>query len=319
MTLNWIGISVANIQHSFEVLLKSHSRCSSKNCPHDTEIATLHCSIIDFQKASSDWLAGIPDHWQPQTWRPAEVIKEWYIPMYQGTCHIYPSIQVASIFNTYRGYQLIVNKILSIMQKHDWLENRLGPQAPAETIQSVVDSMCYSIPFYLGNRDEPHYITDLDQPKPHFVYPAYYNMQSPPIARKHILPEHIHIKHATAYGAWHSMYPLSLLMGIFGKHAGYDCDCLTRTIRPSQLDWIASQLFRMMKMYTLDQGLGARMDDPEECAQAVRRALRCVYEECLNQSLGFPDDEGSLNVPIRGLDSYLEMPELVVHFKVEQE
>ncbi|KAJ4351474.1 uncharacterized protein N0V89_006817 [Didymosphaeria variabile] len=311
MKLNWIGVSVANIQHSFAVLLNSHPRCSGRQCPHETEITTIYDAILDFQEASSEWLRNVPKHWLPQKWTPSTNMPKTHIPMYQETCEIYPSVQVASVYNTYRGYQLIINKMLSIMQTHSWLQPHMGPQNPSETIQSVVDSMCYSIPFYLGNRDDVHYITDLTQPKPQWVYPAYHNMQDPPIAQEHMLPEDIHMKHATAYGAWHSMYPLSMLLGIFGNHAGYDCDCLTRTIRPGQLAWIGTQLFRMMKMYAIDQGVGVVPENPEECAKTVRRALRSVYQECFNQSLGFPDDEGSLNSPIRGLGSYLKMPDLV--------
>jgi len=194
----------------------------------------------------------------------------------------------------------------------------MGPQNPSETIQLLVDSMCYSIPFYLGNRDSPHYITDFTNPKSQYVYPAYHNMQDPPIAKEHIPREDTHIKHATAYGAWHSMYPLSLSIGLFGKHAGYHCDCLKRTIRPGQLDWIGSQLFRMMRMYAIDEVMGVRADNPEECAKAVRRALRSVYQECFNQSPGFPSDEGGLNIPIRGLKSYLKMPVLAWDSRVEQ-
>ena len=69
----------------------------------------------------------------------------------------------------------------------------------------------------------------------------------------------------------------------------------------------------MMKIYALDNGIGASPENPKECAQAVRRALRSVYQECFNQSVGFPDDEGSLNIPIRGLGSYLKLPESVWH------
>lgn len=311
MKLNWIGISVANIQHSFQVLLKSHAYCSDRQCSHENDITAIYDAILDFQKASSEWSRSIPEYWLPRKWTPSPKMPKAHIPMYQETCEIYPSVQVASVFNTYRSFQLIINKILGIMQTHGWLELHMGPQNPSETIQSVVDSMCYSIPFYLGDRDGALYITDLTNPRSEFAYPAYHNMQDPPIAKEHILSEDLHRKHATAYGAWHSMYPLSLLLGLFGNHAGYDCDCLTRMIRPGQLTWIGSQLFRMMKMYALDEGMGVAPDNPEECANAVRLALRSVYQECFNQSLGFPDDEGSLNVPIRGLDSYLKIPDLV--------
>ncbi|OAG10002.1 uncharacterized protein CC84DRAFT_459194 [Paraphaeosphaeria sporulosa] len=316
MKLNWIGISVANIQHSFQGLLKSHPQCSSERCSHRVDIAMIYAAILDFQKASSEWLNNLPEHWLPQTWTPSPEMPKTHIPMYRETCEVYPSVQVASVFNTYRGFQLIINKILSIMQTHGWLEPHMGPQGVSETIQSVVDSMCYSIPFYLGDRDGTLYITDLTNPRTDIIYPAYYNMKDPPIAKEHILTEEVHRKHATAYGAWHSMYPLSLLLGLFGNHAGYDCDCLQRAIRPGQLIWIGSQLFRTMKMYALDGGMSVAPDNPEECAKAVRRALRFVYQECFNQSLGFPDDEGSLNIPIGGLDSYLKMPELVWGQKV---
>jgi hypothetical protein len=311
MKLNWIGISVANIQYSFEGLLKSHPHCSSEQCSHKTDIAIIYNAILEFQKDASEWIENVPRHWLPQKWTPSAKMPNAHIPMYRDKCEIYPSIQVASIFNTYRGFQLIIYKILSIMQTHGWLEPHMGPQNPSETIQSVVDSICCSIPFYLGNRDDVHYITDLTDAKSPYVYPAYHNMQDPPIAKEHILSEHIHLKHATAYGAWHSMYPLSMLLGLFGDHAGYDCNCLTLSIRSGQLAWLGTQLLRMLKLYALGPDLGIAPDNPEECAKAVRHALRSVYQECFNQSLGFPDDEGSLNIPIRGLDSYLKMPKLV--------
>lgn len=308
MKLSWIGISVANIQYRFDKLLHEHPRCSSGPCLHEAEIATLHEEILEYQKKSSQWLADVPKHWLPNKWVPSIDPPQPPIPMYQSTCEIFPSVQIASVFNTYRGYQLIINKILSIMYTHEWLAPGTGPQDPQDTIQSVVDHMCYSIPFYLGNRFHVQTIVDLTNPKVKDTYPAYHNMRKPPIPKKDILPKEAHLKHVIAYGAWHSMYPLSMLNALFVKHAGYDCDCLTRTIRPDQLRWIASQLFRMMKIYALDRGAGEVPETAEQCAQAVRRALRSVYQECFNQSVGFPDDEGSLNIPIRGLSSYLKLP-----------
>ncbi|KAL5464606.1 hypothetical protein PMIN06_001103 [Paraphaeosphaeria minitans] len=257
MKLNWIGISVANIQHRFQVLLKSHPYCSDKQCSHRADIAMIHAAVLDFQNASSEWLSNLPEHWLPQKWTPSPEISKCHIPMYRKICEVYPSVQVASVFNTYRGFQLIINKILSIMQTHGWLEPHMGPQNPSETIQSVVDSMCYSIPFYLGDRDGTLYITDLTNPKADVAYPAYHNMKDPPIAKEHILIEEVHRKHATAYGAWHSMYPLSLLLGLFGNHAGYDSLPHDEDVR-------------------LGRRHGVEPDNPEECAKAVRRALRSM-------------------------------------------
>lgn len=315
MKLNWIGISVANIQYSFQGLLKSHPRCSDKQCPHKAEINAIHNQILDFRNASSEWLSSIPEHWLPRKWAPSPGMSKSRIPMYRGICEVYPSVQVASVLNTFRGYQLIIYKILNIMQTHGWLEPHMGPQDPSEMIQSVVDPMCYSIPFYLGDRDGALYITDLTHPKSNVAYPAYDKMKDPPIAKEHILPEAVHRKHATAYGAWHSMYPLSLLLGLFSNHAGYDCNCLTLAIRAGQLNWIGSQLLRMMRMHAINDSGHVSADNAEECAKAMRLALRSVYQECFNQSLGFPDDEGSLNIPIRGLDSYLKMPDLACGWK----
>ncbi|KAF1964064.1 hypothetical protein BU23DRAFT_547988 [Bimuria novae-zelandiae CBS 107.79] len=276
MELSWIGISVANIQHRFERLLQDHPHCTTRQCSHSSEIAALYDNILDYQTASAKWLNNVPEHWPPTKWKPSAVSPDPPILMYQGTCEVYPSVQVASVFNTYRGYQLIINKILSIVQTHSWLEPHIGPQDPRATIQSVVDHMCYSIPFYLGNRVGVQYITDLTTPNAKDIYPAYHNMKDLPIAKEHVLREELHRKHVIAYGAWHSMYPLSMLITLFGKHSGYDCDCITRMIRPGQLAWIESQLFRMMKIYALDRGVGGTPETPEECAQAVRRALRLM-------------------------------------------
>jgi len=119
MKLTWIGVSVANIQHSFEVLLKSHPRCSSRQCSHSTEIAALYDEILHCQKASSEWLKNIPEYWLPRKWSPSKSHPKTHIPMYQEKCEIYPSVQVASVFNTHRGYQSVINKILNIMHTHD--------------------------------------------------------------------------------------------------------------------------------------------------------------------------------------------------------
>lgn len=312
MSLCWIGISVANIQYRFEQISREHPYCSEKPCLHEDDISNLHNEILDFHKKTSQWIEEVPKHWLPTKWK-SSISPDVPIPMYQDTCEIYPSVQIASVFNTYRGYQLIINKILSIMHTHHWLAPDVGPQDPQDTIQSVVDHMCYSIPFYLGNRSNVQTIADLTNPKPKDFYPAYHNMQDPPIPKENILSEQSHRKHVIAYGTWHSMYPLSMLIALFNNHSGYDCDCLTRSTRPGQLMWIGTQLYRMMKIYALDNGIGASPENPKECAQAVRRALRSVYQECFNQSVGFPDDEGSLNIPIRGLGSYLKLPESVWH------
>ncbi|KAK3202652.1 hypothetical protein GRF29_154g298618, partial [Pseudopithomyces chartarum] len=204
MNLSWIGISVANIQYRFEQISREHPYCLEKQCLHQNEIAALHDEILDFNKKSSRWLKEIPEHWFPIKWKSSTTPNP-PIPMYLATCEIYPSVQIASVFNTHRGYQLIISKILSIMHIHSWLPPDALPHDPHATIQSLVDHMCSSIPFYLGNRISVQTIADLTNPKPKDFYPAYHNMDDPPIPREHILPEEAHRKHVVAYGAWHSM------------------------------------------------------------------------------------------------------------------
>ncbi|KAJ4301483.1 hypothetical protein N0V90_003575 [Kalmusia sp. IMI 367209] len=299
--LSCIGISVANIQYRFELILKEHLNCPIGECSHSADIAQLYKEIIEFEIASSEWAQSIPKYWKPHIWEPKAKYSGAPIPMYQETCEIYPSVQIASVSNTWRGYQLIICKILAIMHTHAWVEPHTSAQirfSPEKVIQSLVDSMCYSIPFYLGNRQGIHYISDLTNPKPHHFYPAYHNMRDPPIAKEHILHEDVHMKHVVAYGAWHSMYPLTMLVTIFTNHSG-DCDCIARIPRPGQVAWIGSQLLRTMKLFGLDRNLGgASAGDPEEYARSVRRALRFVYKECISQLLGFPDDGASFVIPI---------------------
>ncbi|KNB00407.1 hypothetical protein FOXG_18705 [Fusarium oxysporum f. sp. lycopersici 4287] len=176
--LDMIGVSIADLQHTFRdmspptVLSSPDTKLRQQICNLDTQLRT--------------WLKRIPDSWYPRRMKSG-INFDPSVPSYRGACDIYPSIQVANIWNAWRIYCLILEDIKDQLTKPSALsavqhvddENSISDYAMFWTsnerrVQELVDSMCLSIPFYLGNCNYPTDI--LSTGSSDIIYPSHHDL-----------------------------------------------------------------------------------------------------------------------------------------------
>jgi hypothetical protein len=155
--LDMIGITVADIQKNF-VHLSQVIDSGSASVDTFNDLKAMYAHLNSVTEALGAWVQFVPQDWQPLRFSASKQTDP-PVEMYLDTFEIYPSIQIASIWNTWRSYSLIMLEI----QNH--LNERLSdafvsvPEFIEHSpllyhIQEFVDSVCYSLPFYLGNQTE---------------------------------------------------------------------------------------------------------------------------------------------------------------------
>lgn len=240
--LDAIGASVAELQASYLQLTQYDTLLSQR----DVVLAecTAEAKRIDEQLLA--WTQSVPDHWYPLRLASGRDIDP-SIRAYQSVCEVYPYCQIANIWNLWRIQRLLLVKISlssASTNSREQLEYR-------HTLQELVDSICYSVPFYLGNRTKPSSIPDFTDPA--IVFPSDYltpadkssNTQS---NIPHSLDEHK--RHLIAQGPWHLMSPLSRLLTLFSEYRGQQ---MATFLRPGQYEWICEQFLRVTTLLHIPQ------------------------------------------------------------------
>ncbi|KAI3587947.1 hypothetical protein IWW34DRAFT_713518 [Fusarium oxysporum f. sp. albedinis] len=246
--LDMIGVSIADLQHTFRdmspptVLSSPDTKLRQQICNLDTQLRT--------------WLKRIPDSWYPRRMKSG-IDFDPSVPSYRGACDIYPSIQVANIWNAWRVYCLILEDIKDQLTKSSALsavqhfddENSISDYAIFWTsnerrVQELVDSMCLSIPFYLGNCNYPTDI--LSTGSSDIIYPSHHDL---PVddegymrfkASDQYVSKLDHSRHVTLHGQVHAISVLSYVIDISMNSVRNRPSFL----REEQKEWIASQFIR---------------------------------------------------------------------------
>ncbi|KAH7226332.1 hypothetical protein BKA60DRAFT_555855 [Fusarium oxysporum] len=246
--LDMIGVSIADLQHTFRdmspptVLSSPDTKLRQQICNLDTQLRT--------------WLKRIPDSWYPRRMKSG-IDFDPSVPSYRGACDIYPSIQVANIWNAWRIYCLILEDIKDQLTKSSALsadqhfddENSISDYAMFWTsnerrVQELVDSICLSIPFYLGNCNYPTDI--LSTGSSDIIYPSHHDL---PVddegymrfkASDQYVSKLDHSRHVTLHGQVHAISVLSYVINISMNSLRNRPSFL----REEQKEWIASQFIR---------------------------------------------------------------------------
>jgi hypothetical protein len=278
-SLDLIGISIAHLQHSFRDILRTAVPSSL-----DTK---LKQQICDLDTQLRTWLKRIPISWYPRRVKSG-IELDPSVPSYHDACDIYPSIQVANIWNAWRIYCLILEDIKDQLTKpsarsavqHFDADNSMSEYAIFWTsnerrVQELVNSICLSIPFYLGNCNYP---TDmLSMGSSDIIYPSYHDL---PVddegylrfkASDQYVSKVDHSRHVTLHGQVHAISILSYVIETSmssnrNRHS---------LLREEQKRWIASQFIRSIySMRPIFGGLSERRAhqgtvDPDHSLQAV--------------------------------------------------
>ena len=260
--LDILGASVAELQASFTQFMTQRS--STTSLWHAMKEWRNEAKRVDAELQA--WVQSVPDHW-----KPLRLVSGWdidsSIPTYHAICEVYPSCQIASIWNLWRYKRLLLVKI-RLSSLNTLLDlSRFGFAAgqllddPADFVncqhilQDVIDSMCYSVPFYLGNRTSRSGLTDFTDPT--VLLPSNYSMEdgkrldwdfpSMGVSRDD------HRRHIIAQGPWRAMHPLSRLVTLFSEDHG---DLITSLLRTGQREWIRDQFLRVARVLHLPSESG---------------------------------------------------------------
>lgn len=259
LVLDVIGVSVAEFQAGYIRLV---NKDGTKVLPrHVLDDCRAEAKRID--KKLLDWARTVPDHWQPRRLTTGQDLDQ-SIPAYRSVCEVYPSCQIANIWNLWRFQRLALIKItVDCLQKiiHLFQVELTKDQASGvvddivecqQTLRTLVDDVCYSVPFFLGNRTGQSTIADFTDPD---IFIPSYHLPARGGSKSLKTKDHDagratdnHRRPAIAQGPWHVMSPLSHLLTLFSEDNDRP---LADFLRPGQQEWIREQFQRVATLLHL--------------------------------------------------------------------
>ncbi|KAJ5120513.1 uncharacterized protein N7515_009901 [Penicillium bovifimosum] len=277
-TLDAIGISVAELQASYTQFVTQGSPTTSLG-------PFLKEWMADAKSVDAELLAWTED--VPHHWRPVRLISgrdiDSSIPTYRSVCEVYPSCQIASIWNLWRFQRLLLAKTtlgaLSALSDLGCAGSANGHVLYhssdfvncQQLLQELVDSVCYSIPFYLGNRTTPVSLTDFTDRM--VLLPSHYSLGAESRLDRDGLDAGIsmddHRRHVIAQGPWRVMHPLSHLLTLFSEDHG---ELISTLLRPGQQEWIREQFLRVVTLLHLPSESGKDMESSDSTPSADSKA-----------------------------------------------
>ncbi|RSL73798.1 hypothetical protein CEP54_000048 [Fusarium duplospermum] len=243
--LDAIGASVAELQASYTQFVTQGGSTTSLESLKEWR---AEAKRVDAELLT--WAENVPDHWRPLRLISGRDIDS-SIPTYQSACEVYPSCQIASIWNLWRFQRLVLAKIIlgSLGAFSDlscfgfeygqFLDDPTDIVNYQQTLQEVVDSVCYSIPFYLGNRATRSRLTDFTDPT--ILLPSQDCLDA-------VISSDDHRRHVIAQGPWRAMHPLSRCLTLFSED---DSKMIASLLRPGQREWIRDQFLRVATLLHL--------------------------------------------------------------------
>ncbi|KAL1859847.1 hypothetical protein Plec18170_001793 [Paecilomyces lecythidis] len=250
--LDIIGASVVALQTSYmQLLMRDTSEALSRSA-----LKELVSKARRTDEQLLVWARSVPDYWQPvKIFSGIDVDPS--IQTYRSICEVYPSCQIAAIWNLWRVQRILLIKItISSLDKffyptqsehpNDQTFSEINSAAKYKQMsQDLVDSICYSIPFYLGNRTKCSTIADFTDPA--ILLPSYDSLGEGDKTRL-IERNDDHRRHIIAQGPWHAMSPLSRLLTLFVEEYGRH---MLSFLRPGQHEWICEQFLRVITLLNI--------------------------------------------------------------------
>ncbi|KAL6250071.1 hypothetical protein RBB50_002372 [Rhinocladiella similis] len=282
--LDSIGASVAELQADY---VRGESRRHAPGPFLEQQYRSWITDAAQIDELLQSWARDVPSHWWPlrlmsgQDFSPS-------IPAYRSGCDIYPSCQMATLWNLWRFHRLLLLKItvgatqrISALPRDEsvcdepLVPTTLESAVQAGYIQELVDSICHSVPFYLGNRTKQSNLSDFTDVE--ILFPSYHlltpgdvriparHYESPGTA----LSGEEHHRHLIAYGAWHIVSPLSNLLTLFSDdHGGR---LVAGYLRLGQQEWIRDQFLRVCTLVRLPADVKSADSAAESLAKQFRK------------------------------------------------
>lgn len=298
--LDTLGIQVADLQFRASALEGGTILFSSS-----MEARTLLREIQELDQCIVLWQGLVSRFWGPFSWTPPSKIISPPIQTFQGSCHVYTSITGARRMNDSRSYRLtlaLISLSLTIdlaKSNHKFCESNSSQgsfHVLVRRIQWLVDGICGSVPFCLGNRNRVGTILDFGDPT--WVFPTCHDMTemyglygrpAEPIGLESLSD---HYSHAITQGSWLMLSNLALLVAMFLTNK---TSAPSFALKDGQLPWICHQYLRNLSLnsiqWTHDSSLiesvltGLNLPP---AAVLISEASRCV--QCVSRGLQLTDD-----------------------------
>lgn len=206
--LDTINLDLANLQSEFQ-------SCDSPK--HEIQDLELLSKALVINDRLQKWEESLPSSWIPIVVSGPSCIAPSIAAagLYQPHCTVHRSVFVASIWNRYRVSRI---RVLTIIRAYLHTETIHHEQS-----QQLIDDICATVPFHLGNRMETGVMGDK-----RVLYPT--------VRGERMMDEHYTI--ASAKGGINLLGPLTFLME-------------RMDLRQGQREWIGAQIGRIFKLYRL--------------------------------------------------------------------
>ncbi|KAH8431455.1 Zn(II)2Cys6 transcription factor domain-containing protein [Aspergillus melleus] len=231
--LDSIGASVAELQASYFQRANHDDPMLSKQ--HDHRDWRTEAQHIDEQLLA--WARSVPEYWRPRKLTSGQDI-EPLIPTYESVCEVYPSCQIGTIWNLWRVQRLLLIKI--ILSSDEISARDEDFVSCKQALQELVDSVCHSVPFYLGNQAGPLSLADFADPA--VFLPIDLLPPDDVLGSGNESNWNEHRSHIIAQGPWHILSPLSRVVTFFLEDHG---PLMKTFLRPGQYEWIREQFLRV--------------------------------------------------------------------------
>lgn len=264
--LDIIGVSIASLQRDL---------CDPSLPPFapSSKLQELRERVQRLDNQFQSWLEAIPSLWYPSRMQSGKDIDP-SIKTYHGASDIYPSIQIANIWNTWRIYLLILEE--AKLQLEGYPASSWSMDSSTETdlstrnenqnrtghrVQELVDSICYSIPFYLGNCTRSGILSNMENPNIRF--PSYHDLHPSHEAfigykaSDQFVSSLDHSRHVNLHGPLHTITILSHLTSLFARRGGSRIH-----LREEQKYWITEQFTRSLRLMNMMPNCSSRTIKP---------------------------------------------------------
>ena len=203
----------------------------------------------------------------PNDWRAALVANTELHPsiqmagIYGGYCEVYPHIHVARIINLHRCARILVlqviDRCLELLETSSKHHTNPVQSKIRTNLQTLVDGICSTIPFFLGNRIapySPYNDWDMQYPCHPFTSRSYGSlfMTANEAATAQRLAERDHVRSAASMGGWFLLGNLVTLLKAFCPAPGAMANTPPKLyLRNGQVEWILGQLRRLQRIYLI--------------------------------------------------------------------
>lgn len=218
--LDDLNLEIANLQALV-------SRLRLDITTQDFPVLSILRKATELDQRLLAWTSTVPDDWAPTRVSGPECILESVrdAGLYQDHCDVYKSIFIANLFNSHCCSRIKLQLAILACLKHLKSANHdIASVAALEIIQELADTMCASIPYYLGDRMMIGRIDDKTVQYPHIAG---------------ILVPDEHYVGAAAMGGWYLAARLSELLSP------------RVPLRIGQRQWIGGQMQRIKNIYAV--------------------------------------------------------------------